>query len=110
MGIDGNVIEGRVRYWAGVLAEKCDGVYVYAASDSVQAAPALGGSGASVSVTAAGATIYATTDGTDPRYSSTRSLVSSGASVTLEEGQTLRAYAFTDAKYPSPVVEKAYSA
>ena len=34
----------------------------------------------------------------------------SGASVTLEEGQTLRAYAFTDAKYPSPVVEKAYSA
>ena len=39
MGIDGNVIEGRVRYWAGVLGEKCDGVYVYAASDSVQAAP-----------------------------------------------------------------------
>ena len=110
MGIDGNVIEGRVRYWAGVLAEKCDGVYVYAASDSVQAAPTLGGSGASVSVTASGATIYATTDGTDPRSSNTRSLVSSGASVTLEEGQTLRAYAFTDAKYPSPVVEKAYSA
>ena len=110
MGIDGNVIEGRVRYWAGVLAEKCDGVYVYAAADSVQAAPSLGGSGASVSVTAADATIYVTTDGTDPRYSNTRALVSSGASVTLEEGQTLRAYAFTDAKYPSPVVEKAYSA
>ena len=110
MGIDGNVIEGRVRYWAGVLAEKCDGVYVYAASGSVQEAPALGGSGASVSVTAADATIYVTTDGTDPRYSNTRSLVSSGASVTLEEGQTLRAYAFTDAKYPSTVVEKAYSA
>ena len=65
---------------------------------------------AAPTVTAAGATIYVTTDGTDPRYSSTRSLVSSGASVTLEEGQTLRAYAFTDAKYPSPVVEKAYSA
>mgnify|MGYP000706601929 CR=1 FL=1 len=65
MGIDGNVIEGRVRYWAGVLAEKCDGVYVYAATDSVQAAPTLGGSGASVSVTAADATIYVTTDGTD---------------------------------------------
>ncbi|MFR3289750.1 MAG: chitobiase/beta-hexosaminidase C-terminal domain-containing protein [Lachnospiraceae bacterium] len=64
----------------------------------------------SVSVTAADATIYVTTDGTDPRYSNTRALVSSGASVTLEEGQTLRAYAFTDAKYPSPVVEKAYSA
>ena len=63
-----------------------------------------------LSVTAADATIYVTTDGTDPRYSNTRALVSSGASVTLEEGQTLRAYAFTDAKYPSPVVEKAYSA
>ena len=60
LGIDGNVIEGRVRYWAGVLAEKCDGVYVYCASDAKQAAPTFGGSGNAVTVTAEGATIYCT--------------------------------------------------
>ena len=106
MGIDGNVIEGRVRYWAGVLAEKCDGVYVYAATDSVQAAPAFGGSGNAVTVTAAGATIYYTVDGTDPRYSATRELVASGGTVNITSGQVLRAYAYTDTKYPSGVAEK----
>ena len=107
MGLDGNVIEGRVRYWAGVLAEKCDGVYVYAATDSVQAAPAFGGSGNAVTVTAAGATIYYTVDGTDPRYSATRELVASGGTVNITSGQVLRAYAYTDTKYPSGVAEKA---
>ena len=106
MGIDGNVIEGRVRYWAGVLAEKCDGVYVYCASGSVQAAPTFGGSGSTVSLTAEGADIYYTVDGSDPRYSASREQVSSGGSVTLADGQVLRAYACSDTKYPSAVVEK----
>ena len=122
LGIDGNVIEGRVRYWAGVLAEKCDGVYVYCASDfaekcdgvyvycasdSVQAAPTLGGSGNAVTVTAQGATIYYTVDGSDPRYSASRELVASGGTVNITAGQVLRAYAYTDELYPSGVVEKA---
>ena len=107
MGIDGNVIEGRVRYWAGVLAEKCDGVYVYCASDSVQAAPTFGGSGNAVTVTAEGATIYCTVDGSDPRYSASRELVASGGTVNLASGQVLRAYAYGEGKYPSDVAEKA---
>ena len=106
MGIDGNVIEGRVRYWAGVLAEKCDGVYVYCASSKVQAAPSLSASGGSVTVTASGATIYYTVDGSDPRYSATRELIASGGSVTLDDGQVLKAYAYADGKYPSGVVEE----
>ena len=108
MGVDGNVIEGRVRYWAGVLGEKCAGVYVYAASANVQAVPTFGGSGASTTITAAGATIYATVDGSDPRYSKSRILVASGGTVSgVQTGQTIRAYAYADGKYPSAVVEKA---
>ena len=107
LGIDGNVIEGRVRYWAGVLAEKCDGVYVYCASDAKQAAPTFGGSGNAVTVTAAGATIYCTVDGSDPRYSASRELVASGGTVNLASGQVLRAYAYGEGKYPSDVAEKA---
>ena len=110
MGIDGNVIEGRVRYWAGVLGEKCNAVYVYAASANVQAVPTFGGTGTSTTLTAAGATIYATLDGSDPRYSKSRILVASGGTVTgAQAGQTIRAYAFSDTKYPSAVVEKAIS-
>ena len=107
LGIDGNVIEGRVRYWAGVLAEKCDGVYVYCASDAKQAAPSFGGSGNAVTVTAEGATIYCTVDGSDPRYSASRELVASGGTVNLASGQVLRAYAYGEGKYPSDVAEKA---
>lgn len=110
MGIDGNVIEGRVRYWADVLGEKCDGVYVYAASSAVQTAPTVALSGATATVTAAGATIYYTTDGTDPRYSASRLPIASGGTVTLQSVQTVKAYAFTDSKYPSGVVSKTYTA
>ena len=107
LGIDGNVIEGRVRYWAGVLAEKSPAVYVYAASANVQTAPSFGGSGLNVTVTASGATIYATTDGSDPRYSASRQLVASGSAVQgVKEGDTVKAYAYTDTKYPSAVVSK----
>lgn len=110
MGIDGNVIEGRVRYWAGVLGEKCNAVYVYAASASVQAVPTFGGTGTGTTLTAAGATIYATLDGSDPRYSKSRILVASGGTVAgAQAGQTIRAYAYSDTKYPSAVVEKAIS-
>lgn len=108
MGIDGNVIEGRVRYWADVLAEKCDGVYVYAASAAVTAAPTVAMSGANATITGAGATIYYTIDDTDPRYSDTKVLISSGGSVTLSSGQTLKVYGYAASKYPSGLTEKTY--
>ena len=73
----------------------------------MQAAPSFGGSGNAVTVTASGATIYYTVDGSDPRYSASRELVASGGTVNITSGQVLRAYAFADGKYPSAVVEKA---
>ena len=73
----------------------------------VQSAPTFGGSGNAVTVTAAGATIYCTVDGSDPRYSASRELVVSGGTVNLSSGQVLRAYAYSDTKYPSAVAEKA---
>ena len=52
----------------------------------------------------------ATLDGSDPRYSKSRILVASGGTVTgAQAGQTIRAYAYSDTKYPSAVVEKAIS-
>lgn len=102
-GINGNVIEGRFRYWSDVLGNKSSGVYVLAATDNVQAAPTIAISANKATVTAAGATIYYTTDGTDPRYSKTRQLIASGGDVTLTAGQLIRAYAYTSAKYPSAI-------
>ncbi len=110
MGIDGNVIEGRVRYWAGVLAEKCAGVYVYAAADSVLAAPQISMSGAVATVTATGAEIGYTLDGSDPRYSAGALELASGGTVTLKDGEVLRCYAHAEGKYPSGLAEQAYSA
>ena len=63
--------------------------------------------GETITVTAEGATIYYTVDGTDPRYSASRELVASGGTVNITTGQTLRAYAYTYSKYPSGIVEKA---
>lgn len=109
LGIDGNVIEGRVRYWADVLGEKADGVYVVAASASVQAAPTIVISSNVATVTASGATIYYTLDGSDPRYSDTRTLIASGGTVTMVAGATIKAYGYTTAKFPSDVTSKTNS-
>lgn len=109
-GINGNLIEGRVIYWAGVLGEKAPGVYAYVASANKQANPTFGGTGLSVTITAAGATIMYTTDGTDPRYSNTAKPIASGGSVTATEGMVIKTYAYADGKYPSDVVEKVATA
>ena len=107
LGIDGNVIEGRVRYWGDVLGRKSNAVYTYANTSYVQAAPTLSNSSGTVTITASGATIYYTIDGTDPRYSKSRTLISSGGTVTLTASATVRAYGYTATKYPSTVASLA---
>lgn len=110
-GINGNLVEGRVRYWTDVLGNKANAVYVYANTSYVQAAPTLEeGTSATdnvVTVTASGATIYYTVDGTDPRYSKTRTLIASGGTVTFTASGTIKAYAYTASKYPSTVASLA---
>ena len=110
LGIDGNVIEGRVRYWADVLGEKADAVYVYGATASKQAAVTIG-TGVNPTLTSAGATaIYYTLDGSDPRYSASREQVSTGSAITGgSAGLTLKAVAVTTGKMSSDVAEKVLS-
>lgn len=109
MGIDGNVIEGRVRYWAGVLAEKCAGVYVYAAEGSKASTPVIELDGAVATVTGSGS-MRCTLDGSDPRYSSSAQSVISGTALTLSSGETLKCYAFGEGLLPSDVAQATYTA
>lgn len=108
LGINGNVIEGRVRYWAGVLGQKSPGVYACVANGTKQANPAYSGSGANQTITSAGATtIYYTLDGSDPRYSDSRKTVATGTAITgAVAGDTIRAVAYADGKFPSDVIDK----
>lgn len=65
-GLCGTRIEGLVYHDAFVIGTKCDAIYIAAASANVQASPVIEETATNgvVSITAAGATIYYTTDGT----------------------------------------------
>lgn len=91
-GYAGTLMEGLCRYDSFVLAQKADGIYVYA-EDGVCDAPAITASGNSVSITSgtSGATIKYTTDGTNPKTSETAKVYSSAVSIT--ENTKFRAYA-----------------
>ena len=67
-------------------------------------------SGAVATVTATGAEIGYTLDGSDPRYSAGALALTSGGTVTLKDGEVLRCYAHAEGKYPSGLAEQAYSA
>ncbi|SMC80491.1 chitobiase/beta-hexosaminidase C-terminal domain-containing protein [Papillibacter cinnamivorans] len=110
-GLCGVRVEGLVYHDAFVLGSKCDAIYVAAAAANIQSSPVIAedsGTDGLVSVTASGATIYYTVDGSDPRYSSTRALIASGGTFTLEESATVKAYAYVESdsapKYPTAVV------
>ena len=103
-GISGNLLEGRNYYDCFVFAAKCGGVYAEIDTGSgkgtVCAAPTL--SGSTLSSTTASATIAYTLDGSDPRYSPTAVV---GTAVTGTG--TLRAYAYKEGAFASPVAELA---
>lgn len=88
-GIDGSVLEGRNYFDAFVIGAKADGVYAAISSSLAVADPVLSISSHTASVTAAsGVTFYYTLDGSDPRYSKTAQVYSSG--VTTVSGQTIK--------------------
>ena len=72
-GINGALLEGRFIYDAFVLGGRCDGVYAAVASGAQQTAPGFSYTAntkkETISSTGADFILY-TTDGTDPRYSS----------------------------------------
>ncbi len=91
-GYAGTLMEGLCRYDSFVLANKAEGIYVYAQSGACATPTASLSSGKiALATTTSGATVYYTTDGTNPKTSATRSVYT--AALTVESGKTLRAFA-----------------
>jgi hypothetical protein len=105
-GLNGDLLEFRMIHDAFVIGKKADGVSVAVLPGFVTAAPTISLSGDTATVTAAGANIFYTTDGSDPRYSVDAKAYT--AAVKLAEGETIRAYAVADGKYSSAVAEQTY--
>lgn len=103
-GISGNLIEGRQYYDCFVFGAKCDGIYVEvntaSSAGTVLTAPTIAASGGTFSGVTGG-TYHYTTDGTDPRYSSTAKTGS--APDVSDAGTIVKCYATKSGSYPSPV-------
>lgn len=103
-GVSGSLLEGRHYYDAFVLAAKCQGVVACVLSSSKLPTPTVSISSHKVTPSCSGAKeIWYTTDGSDPRYSESKTVVS--GEITLETGQTIRAVGFADDKFTSDVAE-----
>ena len=90
-GFGGPVVQGVTYHDAFVLAAKADGLAVCGDKSVVLEAPSLSISSHSVTIAAGseGAKFLYTTDGTNPRYSTTAQVYSTA--VKLQPGQTLKA-------------------
>lgn len=103
-GVDGRVLEFHSYYDAFVVGAKANGVYVAVASGQKSADPTISISSHSATITAAGSTIYYTTDGSDPRYSASAKVYSGAVATTA--GMTISAYAVASGKFKSGVVSE----
>lgn len=111
-GISGNLLEGRFYYDVFVIGTRANGIYVdvdtsSGSGASVLAAPTIAAAGGTITPSSGTGNITTkfTTDGTDPRYSST---AQTGTAPTGGEGVVVKAYCYSDAAgvYPSPVAEQ----
>lgn len=95
VGYSGPVVQGLAYYDSFVIGPKNVGIGVCGSSSAVLSAPAMSISSNAVTITAAdGVKFMYTTDGTDPRCSTTAKEYSSA--VTLTAGQTMRAVGTKD--------------
>ncbi len=103
-GISGALLEGRQYYDLFVFGAKCDGVYVDVNTASgagvICAAPAISSTG-TITCATQGASIKYTTDGSDPRYSSSAKIGTT--SDNTSSGCVVRAYAYKNGAFPSEV-------
>ena len=105
MGIDGDVAECRFMHDAFVIGTKVNGLYVDVATASAQANPTIAKSSETWTITSTNATsIRYTTDGTDPKTSSTAQTYSSALSG-LSSGTVIKAYAAKTGLLNSGVTE-----
>lgn len=94
-GYSGPVVQGVTYYDSFVLGAKGDGIAVCGNASAVLTAPAMSISSHAVSITAvSGVTFKYTTDGSNPRYSTTAQTYT--GAVTLTSGQTMRAIGTKD--------------
>lgn len=102
-GICGTLMEGLVRFDAFVLANKANGIYVYAKTGMLDA-PTISLSGKNVTISgASGASIRYTIDGSNPKTSDTASTYS--GTVTLAQSAKVRAYQSMSGSVNSPIAE-----
>lgn len=104
-GISGHLLEGRFLYDAFVIGAICDGVVVVVAKDKKCAAPTVTkGATTAIATTTSDAEVYYTTDGSDPRWSTTRKKYSE-AITNPTAGTVIKAYAtyVGSDMYPSDV-------
>lgn len=104
VGLSGDLLEFRMLHDAFVLGKKANGVAVACLPGSVTATPTIAVSDGKATITCAGATIYYTTDGSDPRYSVDAKVYTAAVAVTA--GDQVRAYAVKDGMFNSAVVAK----
>lgn len=108
-GLSGDLLEFRMMYDAFVLGKKADGVAVACLPGSVVATPTISNSSgnAAIACSTSSATIYYTTDGSDPRYSVEAKTYTT--SITVQDGEVVRAYAALNGKYNSAVADYTHS-
>ncbi len=104
-GLSGDLLEFRMVYDAFVLGKKANGVAVACLPGKVVKTPAIAVASGKATITCAtdGATIYYTTDGSDPRYSVEAKTYTAAVAVT--DGDQVRAYAAKADMYNSAVAE-----
>lgn len=100
-GLSGDLLEFRMTHDAFVLGKKANGVAVGCLPGSVTAVPTIAVASGKATITCDGATIYYTTDGSDPRYSVDAKVYT--AAVTVKSGDQVRAYAVASGKFNSAV-------
>lgn len=103
-GLSGDLLEFRMLHDAFVLGKKAHGVAVGCLPGTVTATPTIAVSEGKATITATGATIYYTTDGSDPRYSVEAKTYT--AAVAVQSGDQVRAYAVKSGMFNSAVAEK----
>ena len=109
-GLSGDLLEFRMMYDAFVLGKKSAGCAVACMPGTVVKTPTITMNGADATIACAtdDATIYYTTNGSDPRYSVDAKVYT--AAVALTDGDELRAYAAKEGLYNSGVVAHDYTA